>query len=298
MLNHVRRRWAVTIAVAGSLSAGLLAAGGCSQGDSPSGRVRQALHVTGEAATLDVAEQLLERDCLEKQGFRFWVVPKAPARRSFPYVVDDIAWARKHGYGSRLRADLEKAGSADPNRTYFGSLPPDRRAALAAALNGPRPTGLRATLPSGIEVSHSDQGCTAEAERRLYRDLPAWFRATRVTDNLGGARAAMVVQDERYREAATRWKHCMRGKGYAFKTPAQSAESALRPSRGFTHEQEIRLAVTEAGCAHGSDLSRVAASLDREYGARLRERYSKEVGDLARLRREALPRARAVIARG
>ncbi|MFJ5173430.1 hypothetical protein ACIP68_06225 [Streptomyces griseoviridis] len=297
MPRHARRHKAVTIAVAGVLSAGLLT-GGCARGNAGSGQARHAFHLTGEAETLDVAEQLLERDCLEKQGFRLWVVPGSPPQRTFPYGVDDIGWARKHGYGSRLRAGLEKAVSADPNQKYFDSLPPDRRAALLAAVNGPRPKGLRVRLPNGVEVSHSDQGCTAEAERYLYRDLPAWFWATRVTNNLDGVRVAMVVADERYREALAGWKRCMGDKGYAFATPAQSADRALDPARGLTREQEIRLAVTEAGCARSSGLSGVAASLDREYGAQVRKRYAKEVGDLARLTREAMPRARAVVARG
>jgi hypothetical protein len=42
----------------------------------------------------------------------------------------------------------------------------------------------------------------------------------------------------------------------------------------------------------------VAKSLDSEYRDRLGRSHPRETADLARLKREALPRARAIVARG
>ncbi|WP_405590762.1 hypothetical protein [Streptomyces sp. NBC_01190] len=271
--------------------------------------------------TLDLAERLLERDCMQGRGFRFWVVPPAPdsAHREFPYAVDDIAWATAHGYGSDLLARARRDAAADPNQRYLLSLPPDRRTVLIAALNGPRPTGLTADLPGGVRVSHSDEGCTAEAERKLYGDLPAWFRATRVTAELTGERVAMVQRDPRFLSARARWAGCMKAAGLPYADPQQSRAAATEPERrpgtGATEPErspgtatgpgpaasrarEIRVAVAEATCARSTGLSAVSASLDRSYGARLRRRYPRTYSDVARLSEAALPRARALIARG
>ncbi|MYX98421.1 hypothetical protein GT045_27360 [Streptomyces sp. SID486] len=257
--------------------------------------VRAVARTGTSRQVLDVAEQLLERDCMRRHGFRFWVVAPATARRDFPYVLDDIGWARTHGYGAEQRAALRRAAAIDPNKHYLLSLPPDRRTAVVAALNGPRPDGLTADLPNGVRVTHSDTGCTAEAERRLYGDLPAWFRATRTTTVLTGERMAAVQQDQRYLDAREDWARCMKAAGQPYTDPRISRATA---ERGVSRAREIRLAVAEATCARSTGLSRVAAAVDRSYDTRLRQRYPGAYGDLARLTEAALPRARALIARG
>ncbi|MFJ4878451.1 hypothetical protein ACIP93_25045 [Streptomyces sp. NPDC088745] len=253
----------------------------------------------GSQQTLDVAENLLERDCMRRSGFDFWVTPPAApgTRREFPYVVDDVAWAKEHGYGSDQRAALRRAADADPNKRYLLSLDPRRRTSLVAALNGPRPTGLAVDLPNGARISHSDEGCTAEAERRLYGDLPAWFRATRTVRFLKGERVAAVQQDARYRSARDRWAACMRADGLPYSDP-QESRAAADPERGADRARETRTAVAEATCAVSTGFSRVAADLDTSYGTSARRRHPRVYADLARLTRAALPRASAVVARG
>ncbi|MCN9242428.1 hypothetical protein NGF19_16775 [Streptomyces sp. RY43-2] len=268
-------------------------------GDAAARRPLANVQATGPKEVLDVAEQLLERDCMRRHGFRFWVVPPtaSESRRDFPYAVDDVGWARRHGYGADQRAALRRSAAADPNQRYLLSLPPDRRTALVATLNGPRPSGLTADLPNGVQVSHSDTGCTAEAERRLYGDLAAWFRATRVTSFLATERVAAVQREPRYRAARDRWARCMKAAGLPYADP-QDSRAAADPERGVSRTREIRLAVTEATCAVSTGLSRVATTLDRSHGARLRQRYPDAYGDLDRLTNAALPRARALVARG
>ncbi|MCS0603576.1 hypothetical protein NX794_20505 [Streptomyces sp. LP11] len=247
---------------------------------------------------LDIAEQLLERDCMRRHGFRFWVVPPAASttRHDFPYAVDDVGWARAHGYGADRYAALRRADSTNPNKRYLLSLRPDRRTALVAALNGSRPSGLAVDLPNGARVSHSDEGCTAEAERSLYGDLPAWFRATRTTAFLDGERVAAVQRDPRYLGARDRWARCMKAAGFPYADPQDSRAAAS--AQGVSRAREIRLAVAEATCAVSTGLSRVAADLDHSYDVRLRKRYPGVYGDLARLKAAALPRARALVDRG
>ncbi|WP_053852120.1 hypothetical protein [Streptomyces sp. NRRL B-24085] len=258
-------------------------------------------HVPGDPQeTLHLAEQLLIKKCMEKRGYRYWVEDRpAPGGASrFPYVVDDPAWAARHGYGTDLYRERQREALRDPNQRYFRSMPADRAPELVGALNGPQAQGLSARLPNGIKVTHSDRGCVAEAERELYKDLPAWFRATRVTDSLAGMRVNMVLTDKRYLTAVKPWARCMKAKGHPYPTPAEARAAATRPDQEWPHAREVRLASAEAACAGSGDLSAVAKSLDTAYRAELRRRYPGPTADLDRLRREALPRARAIVARG
>ncbi|MFE3851937.1 hypothetical protein ACFXPN_12405 [Streptomyces griseorubiginosus] len=291
------------------LTAAVLAATltGCADGTTSSPQAAPgtdtgtARHVSDDPEqTLHLAEQLLIKRCMEKRGYKYWVEkrPAADGATRFPYVVDDPAWAARHGYGTDLYRARQQEALRDPNQRYFHSMPADRAPALVGALNGPQPKGLSARLPNGIRVTHSDQGCEAEAERTLYKDLPAWFRATRVTDSLGGLRVNLVLTDKRYKTAVAPWARCMKAKGHPYKSPAEARAAATRPDRAWPHTKEVRLASAEAGCARAGELPAVARSLDTEYRAELRRRYPGPTADLDRLKREALPRARAIVARG
>ncbi|MFF0158491.1 hypothetical protein ACFYRY_13290 [Streptomyces sp. NPDC005263] len=285
----------VTVLLAGTLA-------GCSTASerAPAVRSDQSRFEPRTAdQTLKFAEELLVKTCMEKRGYQYWVVvdTSQDTSHAFPYVVDDERWAKTHGYGTDLRRRLEREARDDPNQKYLYSVPPDQRPALIGALNGPTPQGLEARLPNGIRVTHSDQGCVAEAERDLYKDLPKWFRATRVTDGLGGMRVEMVTQDKRYKAATASWARCMRGQGQPYEDPFQARAAATTPGHEWPHGREVRLATAEASCANSTDLASVVTSLDKAYKAELRRRYPQETADRARLKREALPRARAIIAR-
>ncbi|MFD4561298.1 hypothetical protein ACFWP5_44475 [Streptomyces sp. NPDC058469] len=292
-------RWTLALLTAGLLATTATGCAGTTTAPGASGSsTSRAAGSTAE--TLRLAEQLLIKKCMEKEGHKYWVEPPGPDDVSirFPYVVDDPAWARAHGYGTDLRREREAEVRSDPNQRYFHSVPAKARAVLVSDLNGARPQGLSARLPNGIRVSHSDQGCQATAERRLYGDLQAWFRATRVTDSLAGTRVGLVTDDKRYKAAVKPWARCMRERTYTYADPARARSAATLPQTPWPHAKEVRLASAEAACAVSSGLSSVAESLDSEYRDRLRRSHPRETADLARLKREALPRARAIVARG
>jgi len=292
-------RWTLALLTAGLLATTVTGCAGtkATPGAAESG-TRQA--AAGPKETLWLAEQLLIKDCMEKQGHKYWVEPPRPDDVSirFPYVVNDPAWARAHGYGTDLRREREAEVRRNPNQRYFRSMPAKTRAVLVSDLNGVRPQGLSARLPNGIQVSHSDQGCEATAERQLYGDLQAWFTATRVTDSLAGMRVGLVTNDKRYKAAVKPWARCMHDRTYTYADPARARAAATQPEKPWPHAKEVGLASAEAACAASSGLSSVAKSLDTEYRDELRRRYPRETADLARLKREALPRARAIVARG
>lgn len=110
-------------------------------------------------------------------------------------------------------------------------------------------------------------------------------------------RLGLVTADKRYRTALAPWARCMRGRGHPYADPAASRAAATRADRPWPHAKEVRLASAEAACAASSGLADVARALNTEYRVELGRRHPRETADLARLRREALPRARAIVAR-
>ena len=251
-----------------------------------------------ELNLLDIAEQTLERQCMERGGFKLWVAPKdaATQRRSFPYVVDDIDYAATHGYGGRQRLLEDQRARTDPNQRYFESLPADRKAAAAVAANGSRPVGLEAKLPNGMVVQHSDQGCSAEAQRELYGDLRAWYQAKKTAEALPGIRNGLVTGDPDLRSGLPAWSECMRARGLNYRAPDEIRVALPKPDQPGAHETEVRLAVAEATCAQQTGLAKTARELDLRYAARLGDQYRKDLDAMRRLQLTALPRAAAIVA--
>ncbi|MBB5938181.1 hypothetical protein [Streptomyces zagrosensis] len=305
------RRHRVTAAMLGSIVlAGVVAvhvAGDSPQRDaSPASGSRpvpvsEAHPLSAEEKTvLHAAEQVLLRDCMRRQGFKYQVTSEnpLPEAREFPYVVDDLAWAAEHGYGSGLQRALEKIKENDPNQRYFRSLPPERRTAALTAANGPRPKGLTARSPDGMVLSRSDQGCQSEAERTLYGDLKGWFQTQVTVDSLPGLRHQRVRADRRFTTAVRKWSGCMHTAGHPYATPdnARAALTSSAPRQPAPSHQEVRLALAEARCAAESGFSKTIAGLDRHYEKELRRQYRTAVHTSAQLQLGALPRARKITA--
>jgi hypothetical protein len=266
-----------------------------------------------EARVLWDAEQALVRDCMARYGFKYWAVPRnsIPENREFPYVVDDLGWARRHGYGSDILQQIDRLRERNPNRRYLDSLPGQRRAAAFVALYGVapqpsaatrRPDQLEARLPTGAVVRRSAASCTSEAPGRLYGDLRTWFRSTRVVQNLTDLRRTRVVNDPRFTTAVSAWAACMRARGHPYAHPRLARAAALAakdPVGSTTREQrEKQIAVAEAICAGETGLSTETRELDEKYGRDLVARYRPDVTAERRMRRDALPTAHRITAVG
>jgi hypothetical protein len=255
-----------------------------------------------DAGLLHDAEQHLIAKCMRTLGFRYWPDEQTPAESNpvFPYVVDDVDWARKHGYGRDLEAAVDADVGTTPNERYFKELPADRRAAALAALNGNPPaddagTQLTAQLPSGGTVHRSARSCTSTAQRTLYADLSRWFEVTRVTEDLVSLRQAMVHQDAHFTTAVEAWSRCMHAAGFPVGTPGQARDSLPPAGTDAARRAEIATATAEAVCATSTPLASVAGELDAHYRQVLRDRYRTEFADRSRLRTAALPRARSAL---
>lgn len=251
-----------------------------------------------EATLLSDAEHAMERDCMTGKGFRYWITQGSPVpdSREFPYVVDDVVWARKHGYGSDIDRRVDALRRSDPNTRYLQGLPPQRRKAAIEALNGDDRRGtLEVRLPSGMIMGRSANGCTADAERALYGDLRAWFQAKEITANLDGLRHLRVMGDPRYVAQMRLMLDCMHAHGYEFNDLGQARSTYLNPDEPQKRAAEVKTAVTEANCASSTGTSALATQLDRKYGEEISRKYQSVYTTRYRLEHKALTRARAVL---
>ncbi|WP_306215882.1 hypothetical protein [Actinoplanes sp. RD1] len=253
-------------------------------GSEPAGNDGRVLHD---------AEQVLVQRCMQRAGFDYWPEPAQQAQeRSFPYVLDDVDWARRHGYSS-FRQPV--GGESSANQRYHASLPTGRRAAAIVALNGREPTGLRARLPNGLLVEHSDEGCVSEARSGLYGDLATWYRVTKVAESLPGVRAGLVTADARFTAAVRRWAACMHRGGHPYDSPAALHAAFADAEQRLPRPDETELAVAEARCAGTSGLSAVSRELDSRYQDVLSEQTRSDLEARRRLQSRALPRAREIV---
>lgn len=266
-------------------------------GCSPEPELRE---LTGtEEVLLDYAGQLIVHDCMASHGFRMWITPhgRQPEPEQFPYVLDDIGWARRHGYGTDLRRSADAEAAADPNKTYFDSLTAEGRKAAVAALNGTGPGRVETVLPTGGLIARYDNGCTSQAWRELYGDLAAWYRAVKVAEALPALWQREVTADPVFVSAVARWSGCMRKSGNPFESPAAARASAVSPNAVTGGDVEMRTAVAEATCALETGLAAIAHQLDRSRRAEVRAKYRAELETKLRLQLAALPRAAAATAR-
>ncbi|MGW0653600.1 hypothetical protein ACWD4T_33260, partial [Streptomyces umbrinus] len=83
------------------------------------------------------AQQRLIGTCMRRQGFKYWEAERLSLEesRTLGYVLDDVGWARKHGYGSRIEAKETAARASNPNLAYRKSLSEQRRQAYDEALD-------------------------------------------------------------------------------------------------------------------------------------------------------------------
>ncbi|MCP2341047.1 hypothetical protein [Actinomadura rupiterrae] len=254
-----------------------------------------------DLALLDRAENALIAGCMHARGFVYWP-PPPPAEsppKDFPYVIDDVAWARAHGYGMADQLRIMRAHAANPNTRYVAALPPDRRRAYTLAMDGSGRADrvLSVRLPSGVTLHRTTDGCTARAKTRLYRDLNGWFRAEAIIDNISAEVQPKVRHDPRYTAARSAWSRCMAALHHPYAGPEEirARLGHLSSDPSTEEERETTLAVAEATCAKSTGFGAAATALDREYRTAATDNEKSSFQTRQRLRAAALPRAQALL---
>ncbi|MET9683371.1 hypothetical protein [Streptomyces coeruleorubidus] len=265
---------------------------------------------TGGARQLTDAEQLRISDaqqrligvCMRRQGFEFWEAQRLSLEesRTLGYVLDDVAWAREYGYGSRLQAKDAAARAANPNLSYRKRLSEQRRQAYDEALDGGVDVPVMVVeIPGGGSVRKQMGGCVAESEKKLYGDPREWFRAEKTAGHLRALYVPRVLADQRFSAAQKAWSRCMKRSGYDYKDPGASRQSAVaqsdRAAEPKVFEAERKLAVADATCAKGTDLRSIGEERESHYVAQLRDGYGEALDAYLRLQHQALDRAKKIV---
>ncbi|WP_032763920.1 hypothetical protein [Streptomyces sp. CNS654] len=244
------------------------------------------------------AEQLLVKKCMKSEGFRYWVgpLPTVDDLKGGGYVVTDVAWAKKHGYGSRLQEKVQEAQRNDPNHSYANALPEKDRIRYGETLEGTPSSGmLTAELPGGGTVRTPDASCQVDAKQQLYGDFATWFRAEKTATNLSGMYVPDLVDDKRFVRAVEKWSTCMAEAGHAYADPPAIREKLPGLAEGQDPDEafavEVDLAVAEATCATSSSLSETARTLEAEYRDRKLGPYREDIAAYQRMSLTALARA-------
>ncbi|MFI1226313.1 MULTISPECIES: hypothetical protein [unclassified Streptomyces] len=238
--------------------------------------------------------------CIRREGFRYWPIPVASVaeRKVGAYVVDDVAWARRYGYGRAFDIAAMKTHREHPNIAYANALPEKERVRYSKALDGNFTDTITTELPSGGSVRTPRDGCYAQAREQLYGDYPTWFRAKKTVTSLTPLYIPRILRDKRLTSTVAAWSRCMKAAGRPFRSPDAIRRERENLIRGMSESQALRsesaLAVTEARCARRTSLGKTARALEREYRNDIARDYAAEFTAYRQMRVSALARARSL----
>ena len=258
---------------------------------------RQPIAATDDEL-LRQAEERLISDCMATKGFAYnEQPPPAPSEAEPPSVIEDVGWAREHGYGDVLNEGDPSA--RDVNFDNFDKLTPNEQQSWQRTLLGSG-RQLTADIPDLGRISAPDNGCTAQARRMLYRDLAGWYQARRIVDHLDTYVSNRVIGDSHYRTRLAEWATCVRGHGYTASSPRELRSAIARDTQELPVQQararEVAAAETEAVCAVSSTLPQIIRSLERKYRPEIEKRFALELKALESFEQEAIPMARQILA--
>ena len=297
------------VACVGAVVVAVTAAGCTASAGHDSGRADAATGPRTPGRELTDAEQILVqraeaqlvKKCMENKGFTYWARTAVTVDdlKGGGYVLTDVAWAKRNGYGSRLADRLQDVQRDDPNNRYANALPRQDRIHYSKALEGGPSNGmLTAELPGGGTVSTPRHSCQTEAKSRLYGDFATWFRAEKTATNLSPLYVPALMRDQRFVRAVEQWSTCMRGVGHPYADPPAVRRALPSLGKRMSSEQafaaEVDLAVAEATCARTTPLAETARSLDAEYRDRKLGRYTADIATYRRMALDALARAQDI----
>src|ERR1700754_4998747 len=116
----------------------VLVLSGCEASEQVVADVKLRDLTNAENIVVERAEALLIKQCMEGAGFRYWLGPIASLeqRKGNGYVLEDVEWARRYGYGRKLDEQVEELARTDPNIAYVKTLSAPEAIRYERALDG------------------------------------------------------------------------------------------------------------------------------------------------------------------
>ncbi|WP_143661143.1 hypothetical protein [Streptomyces sp. M41(2017)] len=306
-MNHwqARARPLPATTAAAVMAAALLA--GCSSNQPPSPAAPFAatrnVHPLTDAQLLRIsdAQQVLLRRCMNRNGFAYWQAQRLSLEesRTAGYVSDDVNWARKHGYGSRITVKDDRSRRHNPNIAYHASLSAAQRGKCDAAMDGGLDAPvITADLPRGGIVKKREGGCVAESEKQLYGDVRGWFRADKLASSLQALYVPKIMADPKFTTTLSAWSQCMNRTGHPFTDPGAARQAAAQQSLQLDAAQAFRaerdLAVADATCARRTSLTAIGKERENHYIKELPRTYRQALNLSRAFQHRALQRAAAL----
>lgn len=291
--GHHRRRAHIAIALAlAATAAG--ATGACGGSDTPADDRSAPPLRADERTRLDDVERRLTSRCMRAHGYDLEAAIPTPTQRAarrerrFPYGIDDVAWARRHGLGA------PDSGRAGPSQARRATSPRREAPGFQRALSGDRRNVVEIRLPTGYTIGASRVGCAAAAQARLYGDMPRWFRANTLVMNFSAEVGRRVTADPAFVARVRAWSRCVGDAGHAARSPQDMQERYLRRSAGLPPARrkalEVRMATAQARCVIRTGLASTGRRLARREHRRVASTYRAAIRDQRRLARTALER--------
>ncbi|MFI6291202.1 hypothetical protein ACIBEJ_06415 [Nonomuraea sp. NPDC050790] len=190
-----------------------------------------------EVMTLDVAEDLLVRDCMRALGRSWQALPGPAESESAP------PHRRRYGVIEPRIADV------------FGYHPPPDRPAVMAR----KTTALARIRESPLNVREDAERCLGQARTRMSAGAP---KADAAFFNKAIFAAFDASQrDEKVAQVFRTWSTCMAGEGFQYPDPLE-AVTDKRWSTASPSAQEIRAAQADVRCKERTGLVSVWAEAE------------------------------------
>jgi hypothetical protein len=264
-----------------------------------------------ERRTLFLAQEQLILKCMKAKG-KIYFANELPAKSStwdtfgqFTTVGpgDDVEKARRQGYGSADLLRQEKSSPKSRNGDYSKSLPPAQKAQWEKALIGDGKT-ISYSVPGRGDGGSPANGCFADANRELYKDLTKWYQAEATITSIGGLISSKFAADEEFPGIVTKWASCMGANGYDFKSPTEAGSAAVGAVRAASKSKngyaaakgrEIKIAVAAAECDKQVGYSATGKRIWSKHQAQILTEREADVLAYRELRLAALTRAKEVL---
>lgn len=307
------RRWSARLRSTCKALAVLLALAGCAS--DPVEPVQPATRAALSSlvdlpAELSWAELKATSDCMAEHGFRFppYEVGLSSSTTQGPGDLGvftgflTIPEAQQYGYG-RLVASMADPDAPDPDQAqqqYLATLTQEDEQRYLKALEPATGSSARVTLPDGSIVGAANEGCFAEARRRVYGSVDQFLELVYLPQGISQF-ADEVHDDDAVEEAGTAYLSCLAESGYSLGHVGEAEEIAAerfatnRTPTGSPSEEERAMAVADATCQERSRLHQAYDNALIRAGSSWVNDNEGQLLALADLERTALVRAKRIL---